>query len=80
MSNSSPLGDQQLENKTEAAQEACEDPPQKHHLQAAFDRSVVMPNPVLGNQSYACFTGVLVQRVLSSAHCILYNVDFTLCK
>ena len=48
MSSCTPLGEQQLElGSPHSAQCAAEDQPQKHHLQAALDRSAIMPGQAL---------------------------------
>ena len=58
MSSSSPLSEHQLENRHESAQHATEGQPQKHHLEAALDRSATMPGQT---QKYASVHGLLVQ-------------------
>ena len=61
MSNSSPQGHQRLGDRHDSAQHAAEDQHKKHHLEAALDRSAIMPSQVLWDQSYASLNGGLVQ-------------------
>lgn len=61
MSNRSPQGNQQLGDRHESAQHAAADQHKKQFLEAAFDRSAIMPSQVLWDQSYASLNGGLVQ-------------------